>query len=56
MGMTSIEMTNVMNCTLCKQEIKLNQEVQIRNDHVYHECCAMTYDNGETDDVFTLSN
>ena len=39
--------TLVMNCTLCKQEIELNQEAQIRNDHVYHECCAMTYDKDE---------
>ena len=46
----------VMNCTLCKQEIELNQEAQIRNDHVYHECCAITFDQGETDDAFTLTN
>ena len=41
-----------MNCTLCKQEIELNQEATIRNDHVYHECCAITYDEGETDDGY----
>ena len=34
-----------MNCTLCKQEIK--SDPQIRNDHVYHECCAITYDKDE---------
>jgi len=39
--------TLVMNCTLCKQEIELNQEAQIRNDHVYHEGCAITYDKDE---------
>jgi hypothetical protein len=37
----------VMNCNQCKQEIELNQEAQIRNDHVFHECCAMTYDKDE---------
>ena len=36
-----------MNCTLCKQEIELNLEYQMRNDHAYHECCAMTYDKDE---------
>ena len=41
-----------MNCTLCKQEIELNQEVTIRNGHTYHECCAITYDEGETDDGY----
>ena len=41
-----------MNCTLCKQEIELNQEATIRNDHLYHQCCAMTYDKGETDDGY----
>ena len=41
-----------MNCTLCKQEIELNQEATIRNGHVYHECCAITYDEGETDDGY----
>ena len=46
--------TLVMNCALCKQEIELDP--QIRNDHVYHECCAMTYDKGETEDSFTISN
>ena len=46
----------VMNCTLCKQEIELKLGVQIRNGHTYHQSCAMTYDNGETDDAFTLSN
>jgi hypothetical protein len=25
----------------------LNQEAQIRNDHVFHECCAITYDKDE---------
>ena len=44
----------VMNCTLCKQEIE--SEPQIRNNHEYHECCAITYDEGETDDAFTISN
>jgi len=37
--------TVVMNCALCKQEIKSN--FQVRNDHVYHECCAITYDKDE---------
>ena len=41
-----------MNCTLCKQEIELNQEATIRNDHVYHVCCAITFDKGETDDGY----
>ena len=36
-----------MNCTLCKQEIELNLEYQMRNDHAYHEGCAMTYDKDE---------
>jgi hypothetical protein len=36
-----------MICTLCKQEIELNLEYQMRNDHAYHECCAMTYDKDE---------
>ena len=34
-----------MICTLCKTEIE--SEFQIRNDHSYHECCAMTYDKDE---------
>jgi hypothetical protein len=34
-----------MNCTLCKQEIE--SEPQIRNNHEYHECCAITYDKDE---------
>ena len=41
-----------MNCAYCKKEIELNQKVTIRNDHVYHECCAITYDKGETDDGY----
>ena len=41
-----------MNCAYCKKEIELNQKVAIRNDHVYHECCAITYDKGETDDGY----
>ena len=41
-----------MNCNLCKKEIELNQEATIRNDHVYHVCCAITYDKGETDDGY----
>ena len=36
-----------MNCTLCKQEIELNQEAEIRNNHAYHEYCAITYDKDE---------
>ena len=44
--------TIVVNCTLCQQEIELNQKATIRNDHVYHECCAITYDKGETDDGY----
>jgi len=43
-----------MNCTLCKTEIE--SDPQIRNDHAYHECCAITYDKGETEDSFTISN
>ena len=41
-----------MNCAHCKKEIELNQKVTIRNDHVYHECCAITIDKGETDDGY----
>ena len=41
-----------MNCTLCKQEIELKQKSTIRNNHAYHECCEITYDKGETDDVY----
>ena len=37
--------TVFMICTLCKTEIE--SEPQIRNDHVYHECCAITYDKDE---------
>ena len=36
-----------MNCTLCKKEIELNLEYQMRNDHAYHEGCATTYDKDE---------
>ena len=43
-----------MKCTLCKTEIET--ELHIRNDHVYHEGCATSYDKGETDDAFTLTN
>ena len=43
-----------MKCTLCKTEIEA--EHQIRNEHSYHESCATIYDNGETDDPFTLTN
>jgi len=34
-----------MICALCKTEIELDP--QIRNDHSYHECCAMTFDTDE---------
>ena len=37
--------TVVMICALCKTEIELDP--QIRNDHSYHECCAMTFDTDE---------
>jgi hypothetical protein len=45
-----------MNCTLCKKDIGNGHHIHIRNDHVYHEGCAKIYDNGETDDAFTLTN
>jgi hypothetical protein len=34
-----------MICALCKTEIE--SDPQIRNEHSYHECCAMTFDKDE---------
>ena len=34
-----------MICALCKKEIESNP--QIRNEHSYHECCAITFDTDE---------
>ena len=34
-----------MICALCKTEIE--SDPQIRNEHSYHECCAMTWDKDE---------
>ena len=36
-----------MICALCKQEIELNLEYQIRNEHSYHERCAIIFDTDE---------